>query len=154
MKTLAGERETAEILRRLRTVRPDSPRKWGRMNAHQMICHLTDAFRAVTGQKAASDVAHLLNRTVVKWIALYAPFDWPAGIATRPEVDQEVGGTKPSEFAADVAELEAFIALITARPRTVAWHPHPIFGQLSDAAMLRWAYLHMDHHLRQFDAQS
>lgn len=27
---------------------------------------------------------------------------------------------------------------------------HPIFGRLSRAAWLRWAYLHMDHHLRQF----
>ena len=152
MRTLAREQEKVEILRRLRMVRPDSPRKWGRMNANQMVCHLTDSFRAVTGQKAASDVSHLLNRTVVKWVALYAPFNWPAGIATRPEVDQEVGGTKPAAFAADVAELEAFIAFITARPRTFAWHPHPIFGPMSDAAFLRWAYLHMDHHLRQFGA--
>ena len=152
MKSLSGEREKAEILRRLRTVRVDSPRKWGRMTAHQMVCHLTDAFRAVTGQKAASDVAHLLNRSIVKWVALYAPFNWPHGIMTRPEVDQEIGGTKPAEFAIDVAELEAFITLITAQPRTFTWHAHPIFGPMSDAAFLRWSYLHMDHHLRQFGA--
>lgn len=152
MRSLAGEREKVEILRRLRTVRADTPRQWGKMNAHQMVCHLTDAFRAVTGQKAASDVSHLVNRSIVKWIALYAPVKWPHGIMTRPEVDQEIGGTKPAAFAADVAELEAFLALITAQPRTITWSPHPIFGKMSDAAMLRWAYLHMDHHLRQFGA--
>jgi len=27
-----------------------------------------------------------------------------------------------------------------------------MFGRLSDAAWLRWGYLHMDHHLRQFGA--
>jgi len=27
---------------------------------------------------------------------------WPPGIRTRPEVDQEVGGTKPTAFAADL----------------------------------------------------
>jgi hypothetical protein len=27
---------------------------------------------------------------------------------------------------------------------------HPIFGPMSRSAWLRWAYLHMDHHLRQF----
>jgi hypothetical protein len=152
LKSLARERERDEILRRLRSIRPDSARRWGRMNAHQMVCHLTDAFRGVTGRKTASSVAHIVNRTVVKWIALYAPLKWPAGIATRPEMDQEVGGTTPGEFAADVAELEAFIALITTRPRTFEWTPHPIFGPMSDAAWLRWAYLHMDHHFRQFGA--
>jgi hypothetical protein len=25
-----------------------------------------------------------------------------------------------------------------------------VFGRMSQAAWLRWAYLHMDHHLRQF----
>jgi hypothetical protein len=27
---------------------------------------------------------------------------------------------------------------------------HPIFGAMSERAWLRWGYLHMDHHLRQF----
>jgi len=27
---------------------------------------------------------------------------------------------------------------------------HPIFGGMSERAWLRWAYLHTDHHLRQF----
>jgi hypothetical protein len=152
VKTLAREAEKAEILRRLRTLRLDSRRQWGRMSPHQMVCHLTDSFKAVTGQKTASSVANLMNRTVVKWVALYAPLKWPAGIVTRPEVDQEVGGTKPAVFEADVTELERFVALITIEPRAVTWTPHPIFGPLSDAEYMRWAYLHMDHHLRQFGA--
>ena len=32
------------------------------------------------------------------------------------------------------------------------WPRHPIFGRMSQRAWLRWAYLHMDHHLRQFGA--
>jgi hypothetical protein len=133
-------------------VRPDSPRRWGRMSAHQMICHLSDAFLAVRGQKPVSDASGLLQRTVVKWIALYAPIRWPVGILTRPEIDQELGGTRPTDFAADVAQLEALVELVTARTAASAWLPHPIFGPLSEAAWLRWAYLHMDHHLRQFGA--
>jgi hypothetical protein len=27
---------------------------------------------------------------------------------------------------------------------------HPVFGQMSESAWLRWAYVHTDHHLRQF----
>ena len=94
MKTLARAQDKEEIVRRLRTIRADSARRWGRMSAHQMICHLSDSFLAVTGQRHVSPASGPLQRTVIKWIALYAPLKWPQGIPTRPEVDQEVGGTQ------------------------------------------------------------
>ena len=154
MKTLARPRDKAEILRRLKTVRHDSVRVWGLMSAPQMICHLSDSFRAVLGRKAVSPATGLMQRTAVKWIALYLPLRWPVGIKTRPEIDQVLGNTAtaPAEFAADVAELEALVELITTQTRNLDWHPHPIFGRLSERAWMRWAYLHMDHHLRQFGA--
>ena len=117
-----------------------------------MVCHLSDSFRMVTGQKPVSHATGLLQRTIVKWIALYLPLPWPAGILTRPEIDQELGGTRPVDFAADVAQLEALVELVTTQTRTFDWQSHPIFGRMSEAAWLRWAYLHMDHHLRQFGA--
>jgi hypothetical protein len=150
MKSLAHERSKAEILRRVRTVRPDSARRWGRMSAHQMVCHVSDAFRMATGERPVSDATSLLQRTIVKWIALYLPLPWPEGILTRPEIDQEIGGTCPTDFVSDVAALEQLMVRITTQP--VVWSVHPIFGRMSDAAWLRWAYLHMDHHLRQFGA--
>jgi hypothetical protein len=150
MKTLSRPADKTELLRRLQGVRPDSPRRWGRMTAHQMVCHLSDAFLMDTDRKPVSHVAGVPQRTIVKWIALYAPFRWPAGIQTRPQVDQELGGTKPAAFAADVAALEALVELVTTEPGFFAGRRHPIFGALSPAAWMRWGYLHMDHHLRQF----
>jgi hypothetical protein len=152
MKTLARQRDKAEILRRLKDVRPESRRRWGRMSAHQMVCHLSDSFRMVTGEKPVRHASSLLDRTIVKWIALYLPVHWPAGIRTSPEIDQQCGGTSPVEFAGDVAHLEALLELVTAQTRTLDWPSHPIFGRMSDPAWLRWAYVHMDHHLRQFGA--
>jgi Protein of unknown function (DUF1569) len=150
MKTLAGQREKAEIFRRLRALRPESGRRWGKMSAHQMVCHLSDSVRVATGQKSASDATGPLQRTVVKWAALYLPLPWPAGVPTRPEIDQTLGGTIPGDFAADVAELEALLDLLSAQAGALDRRRHPIFGPMSDAAWLRWAYLHTDHHLRQF----
>ncbi len=152
MKTLARPRDTAEILGRLKQLRPDSARRWGRMSAHQMVCHLSDACRMATGSKPVTDCSGIPQRTFVKWIALYAPVPWPAGILTRPEIDQELAGTKPIGFAADVEELAALVTVVSTRPMTFTWPVHPIFGRMSRAAWLRWAYLHMDHHLRQFGA--
>ena len=152
MKTLARPRDKAEILRRLGDVRAEKAARWGRMSAHQMVCHLSDAFRAITGQKAVSHATSPFQRTIVKWIALYLPLPWPPGIRTRPEIDQELGGTRPVDFAADVAQLEALVELITAQARSFDWHLHPRFGRMSDGEWLRWGYLHMNHHLRQFGA--
>src|SRR5262245_56334686 len=105
MKTLACERDKAEVLRRLEALRYDSVRHWGRMSVHQMVCHLSDGYRILTGELTAKPVATPLPRPMMKWIALYAPVKWPAGIPTTPELDQTVGGTRPVDFEADVAEL-------------------------------------------------
>lgn len=150
MRTLARPDDLAELLRRLQTVRPDSAARWGRMSAHQMICHLSDSMLVATGQKVVTPRTGPLQRTFIKWIALYFPAPWPAGIATPAEIDQHVGGTKPQEFARDVQELgmrlRRFAEEQPIRP------PHPVFGPMSRTAWLRWAYLHTDHHLRQFGA--
>jgi hypothetical protein len=153
VKTLARPGDKDELLRRLRAVRPDSARRWGRMSAPQMVCHLLDAFRAIDGRKPVSPATGPLQRTVVKWIALYLPIPWPPGIPTRPEIDQRLGrGTPPGDFGADVAELEAELARFAAAQGGADTWRHPLFGRMSAADWLRWGYLHVDHHLRQFGA--
>ena len=121
------------------------------MSAHQMVCHLDDAFRMAIGREAGEPASGPLQRTVVKWIALYVPLPWPPGILTRPEIDQGAGGTPPADFAADVAELGALVELLTAQPRAHVAAASDL-RQAVRGAWLRWAYLHTDHHLRQFGA--
>jgi hypothetical protein len=153
MKTLAKRQDTDEVLARLAKVRPDSPRRWGRMSAPQMICHLSDAFRMACN-KPLPDDSTLTQRTVIKWMALYAPMPWPTGkLVTRPEIDQvRGGGSCPGMFADDVATLVGLIDQFTTRNRAASWPAHPFFGAMSSSAWLRWGYLHTDHHLRQFGA--
>lgn len=151
MRTLARERDKAEVLRRLRALRPDSERRWGRMSAHQMVCHLSDGYRLLTGERTTVLAATPLPRLIMRWIALYVPVRWPADIPTTPDLDQDCGGTRPADFHADVAELKQLLRKVaTDRHRHLAGHVHPIFGCMSESAWLRWAYLHADHHLRQF----
>jgi hypothetical protein len=122
------------------------------MSAHQMICHLSDGFRVATGMMPVRRLPGPLQRTIVKWIALYVPLSWPAGIRTTPDLDQLLGGTKPGDFTADLAELEALVELVATQQKDDRARLHPIFGTMTQAAWLRWAYLHADHHLRQFGA--
>jgi hypothetical protein len=104
----------------------------------------------VLGQKDVSEGSGPLPKPVLKWVALYLPLRWPAGIETVPEIDQQIGGTSPADFMADVAELESLLTVIATRGSAAPWPTHPFFGRMSHADWLRWGYLHLDHHLRQF----
>ena len=150
MKTLLNAADRQEVLNRLTTVHADSQRRWGSMSAHEMICHLADSFRASLGEKKIRPASSVFTRTVFKWTALWAPIQWPHGVKTRPEMDQRIGGTRPEQFASDLEKLRMLF------DRFVSWQgeyaPHPILGPLSRTERMRHAYLHMDHHLRQFGA--
>jgi Protein of unknown function (DUF1569) len=151
MKTLARPCDTAAIVERLMRLRPDSPRQWGRMSAPQVVCHLIDATRMALGEKAVRPTSTWRQRTLVRWMALYAPMRWPPGIESSPELDQCAGaGTPPRQFSTDVDELVRLVERFTSRDVRSDWPEHPLFGRLPGRAWLRWGYLHMDHHLRQF----
>jgi hypothetical protein len=121
------------------------------MTVHQMICHLIDSHSMMTGDKPVSDATGVLQRTLVKWLALYVPLQWRPGIRTRPEIDQQIAGTAPTTFADDLATLAALVET-TGTTVPISYPTHPVFGRMSHAAWMRWNYLHIDHHLRQFGA--
>jgi hypothetical protein len=150
MKLLSHPVWKKELLTRLANVRPDTPRQWGTMTAPQMICHLSDCFLGVMGEKPMEIPVRRSLLALTKPLVLYMPFRWPPGVATRPELDQAIGGTPPSDFALDAARLRASIDRFTSIPRTFQFRTHPMFGEMSQRDWMRWGYLHTDHHLRQF----
>lgn len=147
MSTLAEPAILALCRRRILRLTPDARAKWGRMTAPQMICHLNDSFRVAAGERYASPATNVLRRTVVKWIALRSPLKWPPGVPTRPEIEQGRGGTPPSGWESDRAQLLALMEAFAERRDFTA---HPMFGQMSQRDWLIWGYRHVDHHLRQF----
>jgi hypothetical protein len=149
VKTLAARHNWEEILDRLNTVMEADRPIWGRMTAHQMLCHLADSYSLALGERTALPAITFFQRTLVKWAALRSPFPWPHGVPTRPEMEQGVGGTSPIDFQSDHAKLVGIIHHFVEHS-SLSSHPHPMFGHMSNADWLRWGYLHADHHLRQF----
>ena len=149
MKTLLEPADLESALERIGRIRPDTPRRWGRMSPHGMVCHLTDAFLGCLGDRPIPDHSTLLGRTAMRFVAATVPMPWPRGVATVAEADQEKSGTQPGDFAEDVQKLrevtEAFVSRLD--PETMR---HPIFGRMSRAQWGRWGYRHIDHHARQF----
>jgi hypothetical protein len=151
MKTLTNDEDRNEVITRLRRINATSERRWGQMTAAQMLCHLADSYRVGLGEKKASSInPGLLQRTLVKRIALYTPIRWPKGVPTMPEVKQGAGGTNPGDFEADRAGLIALVERFPASRQACESTPHPLFGKMSYDDWMRWGYRHADHHLRQF----
>ena len=150
MISLVDRSAQQAIVDRLHRLRPDASRKWGRMTAPEMICHLNDSFLVSLGEKEASSKANIFSRTVMKFVALNVPAPWPKDLPTMPEVKQGIGGTCPSDFQTDRDQLLRTFERFCVPDPSVGQHPHPLFGIMSVEHWMRWGYLHTDHHLRQF----
>src|SRR4051794_16011875 len=151
MKTLSDHHCHHELITRIGNVQSDTPRRWGKMTAAQMICHVHDSFLGVMGEKEMEIPRGFTLWPFLKYLALYAPMEWPKDVPTRPEFDQQSGGgTRPAQFETDVRGLLATMERFCRRPRDFEFRPHPLFKVMSEGQWMRWGYLHVDHHLRQF----
>ena len=112
-----------------------------------MLVHLGQTHDAVLGRISFGTPVRSSNR-VIKAFVLQLPVRWvrnlkfgadPAGVPLD-------GAT----FAVDRRRAaETLAELAGAGPRRFST-PHPILGTLSQSEWRRWAFLHTDHHLRQF----
>ena len=146
MSTFADPAARAVIRQRLERLTPVTPRKWGRMTPHQMICHLTDGYRTSAGERMPAPVDNLFTRSIMRWFALHSSMTWPRSVKTVTESDQEKGGTKPVEWDRDLADLIRRVDMFSPQEG----RPHPIFGPLTAKEWSVWGFRHADHHLRQF----
>lgn len=150
MRSLADPDAVAALDARLARLAPDTPRRWGRMSAGEMLCHLAEAFRHSLGELPPTPADSLWTRTVIKWAALWLPVPWPHGYRTPAIVNPQREGRRPGEFEQDRRTLVIAMRRFIDGARAGRTQAHPIFGPMSTTEWLRWAWLHMDHHLRQF----
>lgn len=143
MPTLLDPAARAELVQRVRRVTPESERRWGRMTAPQMVCHLADHMRVGLGELPARDFSTPFRRTVLKWLGVDLPIRWPHGLRTA----REMQSSQPTDWASDVAAVEELIERVAMGG---AAGVHPLFGPLSPRAWARLSWKHIDHHLRQF----
>ena len=148
-KTLANPPDADAIFARLARLTPEARRQWGTMTPNEMLCHLADAFRTPLGEQTPRPMSVLgLPAPVAKWLALSVPLPWPRGVKGAPESDPRRGGTKPVQFETDRERVVTMARRLMAEASDA--HPHPMLGPMTRADWLRWGWLHMDHHLRQF----
>ena len=146
MRTLFDDRERAALHRRIDALVPDAPRRWGRMSAHQAVCHLTDAIESAFDADDEVPGTGLLARQPLKWLVL-AVLPWPKGTMESPP---RLLRRHPSTWDADVAALHDAIDRLAARDAGASWPASDVFGRLSRGEWGQLLRTHLDHHLRQF----
>lgn len=146
MKSVWNDREHRELQGRVKQLTAQHPAGWGKMNASQMVVHLSDAIRMASGElRVAPKNIPVLRYPPLKQLVIYwLPF--PKGGPTSPELLARQPGDWPAEIADLQNQLDRFVSR---GPRATA-ATHPAFGRLSGTQWGVLVYRHMDHHLRQF----
>jgi uncharacterized protein DUF1569 len=148
MKTLLDPAWYERVLSRVRALRPETPARWGRMTAPQMLAHLCDQMRYTLGEYRVT-----LHRGPLRWppvkhaIMFWLP--WPKG---RIKGSPEMFLTPPVTWSADLVTFQSLLDRFVAKSSATVWPEHPFFGTMTRESWARFSYRHFDHHLRQFGA--
>jgi len=144
-KSLSDARARQELLDRLERLTPETPARWGKMNAPQMLAHVADWMLMAKGELKAAAKKRPLRYPVIKQLVIYwLPF--PKGVPTAPELLSR----KPSEWAIERAAMRQHVQSFANRDPKATWPNHPAFGTLTARAWGVLGYRHTDHHFRQF----
>jgi hypothetical protein len=145
MKTMFDDAARSEILGRIDQVRADTKPKWGKMNAEQMLAHLTESAKMPVAELAPKSKNLPIRYFPLKQLIIYLlPF--PKGAPTAPELLPSDSRTVEHSKT----EIARLLALLAQRKDAKSWPEHPAFGRLSTRAWGVLTYKHLDHHLRQF----
>jgi hypothetical protein len=146
MKSMHAEGDRRAISERVSRLTPDAKPQWGKMDAPQMVAHLTNAIRMATGDLVvAPKKQHPVSLPPLKQLMIYV-LPMPKGLPTAPELIART----PSSFSGEVVEFLGAVQRFATRDQNAAWPRHPVFGTMSRQAWGVLMYKHCHHHLTQF----
>lgn len=147
MKNIFNHINTAEILKRIDKLSPNSQAQWGKMNVAQMLAHCS----------SFQDIAMGNSFPPRSWLGIivggfakqivYNDKALPHNLSTIPTILI----ADDREFASEKEKLKQKISIFQNNgPEKCTTHPHPFFGKLTSEQWGKGIYKHLDHHLKQF----
>ncbi|MGH1365731.1 MAG: DUF1569 domain-containing protein [Calditrichia bacterium] len=153
MKNILNGKCRQQVFERLERLISDSKRQWGKMTKEQVICHMADQLRIISGDIDIPFQGNLITRTLLKRIVLLGVPAPPEKIDTAVQLDYtKNGGTPPTSLEQDKEILVRLISeFIDGHKKYDPPKTHGIFGDMSREQWGRMVYVHMHHHLKQFN---
>lgn len=150
MDTLFDPASRDRILARIESLRPDSPRGWGKMNVAQTMAHCALGIEASTGDAVlrSNFGAKLIGPFFKGWLVGPKPFS--RNSPTHPLL---VLDTAECDFDRERARLVAVVRKFhDLGPASAAKYRHAFVQKLTGDEWGVMQHKHLDHHLRQFGA--
>lgn len=142
---------TEQFIPLLKTLNNSSQPKWGKMNAQQMIEHVTDFFKVSTGK------LHFDFVTPAEHLPKYMEF-LMSEKEFRENTKAPILPDEPFPIRNDSIEIaieklnkEIKHFVSTFSSNTNLYNLHPVFGNLNFEQWLQLHYKHVTHHARQFN---
>ena len=148
MDTLFDVAARNRILARIESLRPDSPRGWGKMDVAQAMSHCALALEAATGDAVlhSNFMAKLIGPLFKAWIVGPKPFS--KNSPTHPLL---VLNATSCDFDRERTRLLAVVRKFhDAGPASAAKYRHAFVQKLTGDEWGLVQHKHLDHHLRQF----
>lgn len=147
VSSIHNENDRAELVARIRSLKPDSARLWGKMTVAQMLghCALFDRWIQSGAPNRQTFIGKIVGRPVLKRM-LRPDKAMARNVPTMPSLvapaDTEFATARDAWLAslADYANYNAETFI------------HDFFGPLSYEEVGAFVWKHADHHLKQFGA--
>ncbi len=143
------ELDLENILKTLENLSSESKPKWGKMNAQQMIEHLTVGFKMSTGKVSFPNE---VNEELMDKMKLFLHSDKPmkkeisvAFASENPELIHEELDLAIDDFVIEWIDFEEYYEI-----NSKATNPHPYYGNLNYEEWCLLHIKHLTHHFEQF----
>ena len=148
MKDIFNQNTITEFQSRINNISADSTAQWGKMNVYQMLKHCTENDKMMTGERK---MKRLFIGRIFGKMALRSNIKDDKPLApnspTHPDLVIKDNGDVATQKQEWLSVLEGYYS----KPATTFDNfVHPFFGKMTPQQISKFAYKHIDHHLRQF----
>ena len=148
MKSLFDRNDCNEMSARIRNLQPSSHPQWGTMSVTQMLAHCQQPLRIGLGVLTArrSIAGMLFGKLAKKRMMTQETF------RKNLPTDKSFKAVNTLRFEDERKNLLKLLEQFSARGNSgIRTSIHPFFGKLTPEEWDRLTWMHLDHHLRQFE---
>ena len=148
MKSLFDKNDCNEMMVRIRNLQPASHSQWGTMSVTQMLAHCQKPLRISLGVLTArrSFAGMLFGKLAKKRVMTQETFK------KNLPTDRSFKVVNTLRFEDERRNLLKLLEQFSARGNSgIRTSIHPFFGKLAPEEWDRIMWMHIDHHLRQFE---
>ena len=148
MKSIYDQQTIREFKERIQKIDKSSKAVWGKMNVYQMLKHCTENDKMLLRERSFRRlfIGRLFGKMALK---SNIKNEEPLGrnSPTHPDIKFEGNGDVEAQKREWLNVLDRYSRT---RPKFDSVFIHPFFGKMNEEQISKFAFKHIDHHLRQF----